>query len=57
MLYCINVLVNALVLDIAFCQLLDVTELELLSSGRLLRVLVDDAPRRRCDNDRRPGDP
>ena len=36
-------------------QLLDVVELELLSSRLLLRVFVGDAPRRCCDSDRRVG--
>ena len=57
MLYRVNVLVNVLVLDIEFCQLLDVVKLELLSSRLLLRVLVGDAPRRCYDIDRRSGDP
>jgi hypothetical protein len=53
LLYRVNVLVEVLVLDIEFRQLLDVIELELLANGRPLRVLVGDAPRRRCDDDGR----
>ena len=57
LLYRVRVLVNVLVLDIEFRQLLEVIELGLLSSSRLLRVLVGDAPRSCCGSDRRPGDP
>jgi len=46
LLYRVNALVDVLVLDIEFRQLLDVVELELLANGRPLRVLVGDAPRR-----------
>ena len=53
LLYRVNVLVDVLVLDIEFRQLLDVIELELLANGRPLRVLVGDAPRRCCDCDRK----
>lgn len=49
MLYRVNVLVDVLVLDIEFRQLLDVVELELLANGRPLRVLVGEAPRRGDD--------
>jgi hypothetical protein len=49
LLYRVNVLVDVLVLDIEFRQLLDVVELELLANGRPLRVLVGDAPRRGGD--------
>ena len=53
LLYRVNVLVEVLVLDIEFRQLLDVVELELLANGRPLRVLVGDAPRFACgENDR-----
>ena len=53
LLYRVNVLVDVLVLDIEFRQLLDAIELELLANGRPLRVLVGDAPRRCCDCDKR----
>ena len=56
-LYRVNVLVDMLVLAIEFRQLLDVVELELLANGRSLHVLVGEAPRRCCDNDRRSGCP
>ena len=52
-LYRVNMLVGVLVLDIEFRQLLNDIELELLAKGRPLRVLVGDAPRRRCDINRR----
>jgi hypothetical protein len=45
LLYRVNVLVDVLVLDIEFRQLLDVVELALLANGRPLRVLVGDDPR------------
>jgi hypothetical protein len=59
LLYRVNVLVDVLVLDIEFRQLLllDAIELELLANGRPLRVLVGEAPRRCCDSDRRSGCP
>ena len=53
LLYRVNLLVDVLVLDIEFRQLLDVIELEMLANGRPLRVLVGDAPRRRCNINRR----
>jgi hypothetical protein len=53
LLYHVNVLVDVLVLDIEFRQLLNVVELELLASGRSLHVIVGDAPRRCCDKERR----
>jgi hypothetical protein len=53
LLYHVNVLVDVLVLDIEFHQLLNVVELELLTNGRSLRVIVGDAPRRCCDKERR----
>ena len=55
LLYRENVLAEALVLDIKFRQLLDVVELEPLTSGRPLRVLFGDAPRRGDDSDRSSG--
>ena len=57
LLYRVNVLVDVLVLDIEFRQLLDVVELELLANGRPLRVLVGDAPRRGGDSDTSSGCP
>ena len=53
LLYRVNVLVEVLVLDIEFRQLLDVVELELLANGRPLRVLVGDAPRLVCGENER----
>ena len=50
-------LVEVLVLDMEFRQLLDVVELELLANGRPLRVLVGDAPRRGDDSDTSSGCP
>jgi len=57
LLYRVNVLVDVLVLDIEFRQLLDEVELELLANGRPLRVLVGEAPRRGCDGDKGSGSP
>ena len=57
LLYRVRVLVNVLVLDIEFRQLMEVIEFKLLSSDQLLRVLVGDAPRSCCGSDRRSGDP
>ena len=52
LLYRVNVLLDVLMLDIEFRQLLDVVGLELLANGRPLRILVGDAPRRGYDSDR-----
>ena len=57
LLYRVNVLVDVLVLDVEFRQLLDVVELELLANGRPLRVLVGDAPRRGCNSGTPPPRP
>ena len=53
MLWLLYLLIEVLVLDIKFRQLLDIIKLELLVNGRPLRILVCDAPRFCCgENDR-----
>ena len=48
---------RSVVLGIEFRQLLDVIEVELLTNGGPLPVLVDDSPHRCRDSDRRSGCP